>query len=316
MVSAMTNMLIVLLFIYEWYRSRKFPLIGIFPFLAAFSGALINALAPGNFNRFQNANGGADSSLDILDGIVQTFFVTNQELLHIITQTYFLVALIVIALLVLFSKKELEEEDYRVHPILVCIGGYLLSYIVMFPSALGYQLIPGMHIEERIVFTFSWAAALGLFIAWTHFIFWIKSRHIIEWYRNKVLIAFGCLLLVIGIIANYCYLPITRVDTAKPTISQIVEEVSSGSINDYYVACSMALLRAEATQPDHPFYVGYILPGSKLFQGSALSSDPTWWVNSSIAQVYQVGLFAYCPDHDFTEQDVIDAGANYQELLP
>ncbi len=313
MVAAMTNMLMVLLFLHNWFVERRFPLRGMLPFLSAFASALINALAPGNFVRYANGGGGKP---EYLTSIWNNFGVVNQNLLEDITYTYLLVALVIITVFVLFAKRELSKEHYRIHPLIVAIGSYGLSYIVMFPTTLGYRMVAHGYIQERTIFTFTWATAIGLVVTWTYLMHWLKARYLKKLTWNKASVVISLVLVIISTVANITYIPVARNHESKPTLQTVWDEVSSGSLNNYYVAYHLALKKAENTAVGQPCYVFYEFPPTRLFQDSCMSSDPTWWVNSTCAAVYQIPLFAYCPDHPFTQEDIDETGYTFKELLP
>lgn len=315
MVAAMTNMLMVLVFIHQWYTSRRFPLRGIIPFLFAFGSALTNALAPGNFVRYQNQAGEAAAKPHLGQALVNSFGISAEQILSILSSTYALILLVVIALLILFSKQELEDH-YRIHPLFFFLAAYALYYIVIFPSALGYDMVPHGYIQERTVFTFTQAATVGLFIAWTYLWLWIKAhKHLtLELSKRHLINAF--IVLVVCVAANIIYVPMVRGGETNPTVTQIYKEFSSQSIKEYYAARYLGYLVAMNTREDTAFYMTYELPESKLFPDDSLSSDPTWWVNRTMSYIYKVPLYAYTPSHTFGKSDLEQYNTTLRELQP
>jgi len=316
MVSAMTNMLMVLFILHRWYTTKQFPFRGIVPFLFAFASALINALAPGNFNRYTGETGISDTKMQVWDSIVHTFGITNQEIGKVISHTFFLIAILFIAAFILIPKWELSKDDYKVHPLFFLLGGYALSYIVIFPTVLGYNMAPGDYIQERLIYAMSVVIALSLIIFWTYLMFWMKAGHSIALSKSKLAVAGYMGLLLIGLIVNIYYVPIVRDEQCKPTLAQIHQEFSTGSIYEYYAAHHLTFLLAMNTRPDTAFHIYYWFPESHLFTYSSFSADPNWWVNSTAAATFDVPIFAYVPDHDFTEQDALDAECTIESLLP
>ena len=316
MVAAMTNMLMVIFVIHRWYSQHRFPLRGIIPFFCAFVSALVNALAPGNFNRYSNAAGDAAARPHIKAAIWNTFGVANEQLLRMLTSTYLLIALALIALLVLFSRKEINDRDYRIHPFFFFIGSYALTYIVMFPSVLGYDMVPHGYIQERTVFTFSQAATLGIILTWTYLMFWIKTNYELTWASARNPLIAGLVLVVVCTFANLYYVPIARQDEAKPTLTEIYIEHRSGSLKQYYMANHLVFWGTTYTRKDSICRIEYEVPDSNLFAFHNLSSDTGWWVNYTIASIYEIPFFAYVPDHEFGEEDVAVYGIRSEDLLP
>lgn len=316
MVAAMMNMLIVLAVLHQWFRNHKFPLRGLVPFLFALASALLNALAPGNFNRYRNYVGDEVARPDVAGALLNTLGVTNEQFGRIFSTTYVLIALILIALVVLFSKRELDDKEYRVHPLFFFVGSYLLAYIAMFPTVLGYNMVPGGYIQERTMFTFTQVATLGIIVSWTYLMFWWKANYNLEWATSKVAVMIGCLFLVIGTVANVYYVPIARNQESNPTLTQIYQEWSTGSLERYYAEYRMALMTAIGTEQYGQCHVMYYIEDSKLFTESSMSSDPNWWVNYAIAQIYELEFFAYIPGHEFSPEDYEPYNVTMDDLRP
>ncbi|MCR5640182.1 MAG: DUF6056 family protein [Lachnospiraceae bacterium] len=316
MVAAMTNLLMVLIFIRKWVVTRQFPWRGLLPFLFAFASALTNALAPGNFKRYARGVGDASATPDIGTSLVNTFHITNEHFGNIFSQTYVLIALVLIAISVFCCKQTLDKQKYSIHPLFFFLGGYALAYISMFPSVLGYAMVPHGFIQERTLFAFTQAAVLGLLIAWTYLCFWWKTHPIVQLERRTLATVICVLLLVVSVVANTCYVSAARSEKAKTTLAQFYTEYSTGYIQKCYAAYYLATLNTINEREDRPFYVNYEIPDSKLLPEHCLSSDPQWWINVTMAQAYKVVFFAYTPDHPFTEADAMEHDTTIADLQP
>lgn len=316
MVAAMTNMLMVLFAIHSWYRKRQFPVRGIVPFLFAFGSALANALAPGNFVRYQNAAGDGAAKPDFVGALLNTFGVTNEQFGRVFSATYVFIALVLIALVVLFSKRELDDKEFRVNPLFFFVGSYFLAYIVMFPSVLGYDMVAGGYIQERTVFAFTQAATFGIIVSWTYLMFWWKANYNLQWVTSKAALALGCLLLVVSIVVNVCYVPIARGKNSKPTLTEIYEEATSGALDEYYAQYRLVFWTAISTKQNGRCNIQYEIEESKLFTENSFSSDPNWWVCYAIAQVYELEIFAYIPGHEFSPEDYEPINVTMDDLRP
>ncbi len=314
MVAAMINIFMVWIICYERFMHGRFPFRGLLPCLFAFAGALMNALAPGNFTRYTSGTG--DSAPDYLGSIVNTLIITCEHLLHVFTRTYFLVALVLVTVAVVFTQVSASREQFRVHPLVIVIANFISCYLVVFPTVLGYHLMPGDFVEERIQFTFAWIGAMLVFMTWIYTLMWVKARHEgTPEFRGKA-VAISAAVLVVCVIANILYVPAMRPEGTTPTLTTIYNEVSSGALENYYAANSLALRGAVDTGVGNRYYIFYEIPETKLFMGNSFSSDDQWWVNRTAAAIYRLAIFAYCPEHPFSEQDALDAGYTIEQLLP
>ena len=312
MAAGMINIVMVLMFLSRWITTRRFPLRGLIPFLFAFGSALINTLAPGNFARYMNAYGTRPS---IRHGILQTFVITSQQFLQLFKHTYLLIALIIIAVTLLCMRQEISKEHFQLHPMLVLLAGYVACYVVMFPSVLGYSLAISQRVEDRIKFTFAWVAMLAIVFGWSYLMCWIRIHILPRLKVENIPISLGIITLFVALVLNPIYIRITRVDT-HPTLTTIYKEYHSGALEQYYAAYHLMLLGAEAAETSSHYVVTYEIPMSALFMNHPISADNTWWVNTSMAAVYQLSAFTYGPDHPFTEEDALEAGYTIEQLLP
>ena len=316
MVAAMTNMLMVLIFVRKWFLDHHFPLRGLLPFLFAFASALTNSLAPGNFKRYARGVGDANATPHVGTALINTFKITNEHYANIFSKTYILIALVLIAVCVFLCKQNNEEKKYGIHPLFFFLGGYALAYISMFPSVLGYAMVPHGYIQERTLFTFTQAAVLGLFIAWTYLCFWMKGNIKFAFLHRQVAIATAVLALVISVIANVCYVSVARSGKTKTTVAEYYTEYSSGEIQKCYAAYYLATLLAINAREDRAFYVEFDIPDTPLLPEHCLSSDPQWWINLTMAEAYKVVYFAYTPDHEFSEADAMEYDTTIADLQP
>lgn len=313
MVSAMVNMWIVLLMMYHWYSCKKIPWRGILPFLVAFATSLANALAPGNFLRYGS---GVATQPDYLGSVLNTFKVVNELLIRLTKFTYLPVALVLIAVVVLFTRTKGAKEDYRLNPLIMLIADYFMSFIVMFPCVLGYRLTPGAYVAERVVFTFSVITALSIGIFWTYFMLWLKMRMQREIVIRTKHIICALMLGIVLFAGNTATIYYARGAGNHPTITEFVKEYSRGYLENYYLAYRLALQAAKDAPEGSAYAISHIIPESSLYMNPTISSDSEWWVNRSIAMFYQLSVVSYAPDHGYSSEDITDAGYSVEELMP
>ncbi len=291
MVAGMVNIFFVWIVILIWYERRHFPLRGVIPFFFAFGGALLNTLAPGNFTRYADNYGVGRP--DFKSAFIYTGVITLEHLVHLLTQTYFLVALLIVAVVVLFSRVELPANCFRLNPIFLVIATYISCYVIIYPTVLGYNLLPRQFVEERICFTFAWIAALLLFLTWTYFLVWVKTGFFTESWTHRTAVIVTTVAIFLGVAGNLLYVPRFRADGSAPTLTTMYREYRSGNLAYYYASYHLALLGAEAQPVSGLYYIFYEIPENKLFMGNSMSADPEWWVNRTAAAVSQLALFDY-----------------------
>lgn len=314
MVAGMVNIFFVCILLYTWFTEKKFPLRGIVPFLFSFGGALLNALAPGNFIRYAGSYG--EGAPDVRSSIINTFIIALHHIYNLATKTYLLVALLLVAFFILILPMEQDRNHFRVHPIFLAIAGYICCYTIVFPTVLGYHLMPGDYVEERIVFTFAWVASLLILLTWSYALMWLKIRYLSDLKWTGLSIVLAGIVFCFGVLLSTAYIPHFRQDASVTTLRTIWREHKSGSLKNYYAAYHLTLKQADDTPVGEACYIFYEIPETRLFMKSSMSAQPDWWVNRSVAAVYQLGLFDYCPEHPFTEQDALDAGYTLEQLLP
>jgi len=310
--AAMINIFMVCIFLLKWAATRKLPIRGILPFLCAFGSALMNTIAPGNYVRFHSE---VASHMNLVSSVINTFLICLQQIYHLFTHTYLLIGLTLIALFVCIIPTEKTASDFRIHPLFVIFSTVVCCYIVLFPSVLGYQLQLGTPIEQRILFAFSWISSLCIVFAWTYTLLWVKVNKFNENTSREGAITLSAIALFVALVLNLLYVPAMRMDS-RPTLTTIFQEYRSGALQQHYAAYHLLLLGAEAAEQGSHYVVTYEIPPSPLFMDHHLSADNTWWVNTTLAAVYQLGAFTYGPDHPFTEEDALAAGYTIEQLLP
>lgn len=176
-------------------KIEKNILIGI----AAFLGALANAVAPGNFARH--------AIVDSEVRLMETLWVTMVRVSDTIADGFQNGMLLVIVVVVfLIAYKNLGESEFQFkYPGLVLIYGLFAIYITDFPVVLGYS---GKLMPDRCVFVEQFAVILWCIIATIYWAGWASGKKVFafskEWY------------LVIAII---CMIPMT----SYLSISKLIE---------------------------------------------------------------------------------------------
>lgn len=313
---------IVTVFIILWHlrEHKRFPVRTIIYFVCIFAGALINTLAPGNFMRHQSVS--PDGSLDIAGALKNTVGLLNWQIGLVARETHYLAVLAVSAILMVIAVgmtkkgKSLTKTAYKVTPISVIIGSYIVCYVTLFPSVLGYNsTTDDMYIEIRLAYMMGWIISMASVFAVAYTTLWILSRVAgsgdeqtaalagskvsskdIGSGRSRVAAALAVVILaavaVIGVV--YANGEIKKTELGETYVSRLFTELQNDKMKQNYEGMQILIYQCKTTPMDHVQYEADI-PISKILKHQLLSSDPSWWINMGIANYYEKAWVAYCP---------------------
>lgn len=161
-----TLLLIAILLSYALYKRLRET---IFVFTVSFLGALINACAPGNFNR--RAVMHHNTEYNILQSITDTVVFTFGELEHKLTETVLAVIIIGVLFLILTGKDGMRTTLSFNYPILAALVGFVGVCIVNFPVILGSG-----SVQDRGLYVQDLASYILIYLWILYFCGWIKSK--------------------------------------------------------------------------------------------------------------------------------------------
>ena len=126
----------LLLTIYEWISSKKLPYIKLVIFVCYFSGALINAIAPGNFLRQQTSEG---NGLQIFASLKNSFLVYESNFRWLFHSTNFSLILLLVLLCGFFLYRGIIIKNIAGYTF-ISFAGIIAPFVVIFPAVLGYNV--------------------------------------------------------------------------------------------------------------------------------------------------------------------------------
>ena len=111
----------------------------ILPFLASFSGALINVLAPGNFARANEVS--SEGHATVVDAIRDTFQCYHDETVIIFGSVLFVIVLAAVFIFCMVYRTKVFSNGVSTAKILLLIPAvFLIQFFTMFPVTFGYHL--------------------------------------------------------------------------------------------------------------------------------------------------------------------------------
>lgn len=135
-VAANCAFLVTLLFFLVW--QKKFRKDALFPFGTAFIGAVINAVAPGNFIRSTEPL--VEGHATFFDAIRDTFVMQMYEERVFLGNLIFILAMLLIFILCVFFRLKFIEGGVSLPLMLISfVGTGVIRYLTLFPVAYGYH---------------------------------------------------------------------------------------------------------------------------------------------------------------------------------
>ena len=285
------NIVTLLLIVWKWQQDKKLPLRSLIFFASIFVGALVNTIAPGNFVRYGYVK--SDRILNITGAFTNTFGILHWQYSLMVGETYFIAGILIACIAVLFMTKKSEERIYTVNPVFMLLGAYLTCYVSLFPSVLGYNnTSDNKYMEIRLAFFTGWIITITSVFAAVYTVLWLRER--VTFFEGRTVIGVLALAAVIAVIVAHGN--IIKTELGETYVSCFFRELSDGTMKGNYEA--MMMIRFLCGEPA-PNYVRYeeTIPDSEILKQQLLSSDPTWWINQSLAKYYGKDWMAYCPPY-------------------
>ena len=269
-------LLAVIVLDFEKFRERKHLVI---PFVSGFIGALINAVAPGNFAR-------ADESLipgheTIWDGFRDTFSCLFKSYPKAIDLVFILCALFVLAICVLYKIKVLDGKMTGIRMLIVVLGVFLLQYFEVFPAAYGNhsdELSPHLAIEHYIITRLTVLFVIICLAQWIHENFEVVEKAGMAF---KVACAVAAVLIIV--------LPATRAIISDSFTARTFRDLKSGTMNRVYTIREYELATFELAEDgsDCIIYQPWDI-SSESMTHMGITSDSAWIVNRSAANMFKL----------------------------
>ncbi len=262
---------LLLLLVYKFFNKRTLCIGDISVFVVIVSGALVNAVAPGNFVRYADGN---QSGVQILDTIMPSIYVALDEVVHVLTNQWVMVGL---AVLLILSGKLMEKIFIRSLPtVLLLIGSVGLPIISAYPVLLGYG---GKNISvfgDRCLYVLDFSILVVVFLYTIIIGVYINNR-----FKVHTVHKIRCYVVIIAII----YFVININTTTNNGIILSLQDIMTGRTRVY--SEQIEDLFGEITESDEMNCVISELPEKPLSSmWIYISDDEKHWVNESLAVYY------------------------------
>lgn len=264
---------LLLFYLYLFLQDRKLEWQSFVMFGVWFVGALANAVAPGNFARYDMVD---TTGVHPIKGVLNSIEVTGQRYsVFFMTTNFVVLALCLFACGILLGKSYAFKKRGAVLGC-VCLG-LLTPVVSAFPLTLGYSsdILP-----ERCAFVVDVAIIISVAC------FMIVCGILLEnklGAERKVLIGIAVACCALTIIDNYSIRDIKQL--------QIAKEVVNGTYGDHYVAYEQFMERMDAyndgadvvlTTEEIPYQINNLY-------NYYMSTDPEDWINTAVAEYYGLG---------------------------
>lgn len=249
-------------------KSLKYALI---PFLSTFAGALVNAVAPGNYVRKAMSY----ESISVLTAVKYTLIAVWQELCYLFSQTYVPVIFLVIAIVAVIFIHPVKRGMWN--PVVVSAAMAASWIISTFPFCYGYA---SSHLEERNAATLDWFMVIGIFLFIISIANWCKLK--------SVTITQGTIYVtVLLVIMNLGYMQNLVPITDMPSI-RCWKEILSGEAAEYHNEWITVFETIEASNEAvvEVWISEEAADRDKVIKHPGMSGNFDNWVNKGVAGFY------------------------------
>ena len=268
-------LLLVVLLTYDELKEKKMI---IFPFIMAFTGALWNVLAPGNFARVD----ALAMPYTVGNAIVDTWMHWKNYLVSIFHNPLMLFILATIFIVTYASGvKVISKGVTHVKLFIILIGVFMTQYLTAFPAILGYR---GIGLSNwRTSSTYELVAKLTFIFLIICFAQWCRESVKIS---SKIVPVFAVLVLVLGI----CNMKEIQDGVKAGYAYNVAKEFSDGKIRENYKIREYILSQVYSKDCSGEDVIIYAnkTPGCSTMYGMGLTVDCEAFVNISAAGLFRV----------------------------
>ena len=268
-------LLAILILTYPKVKEKKTVAL---PFIGAFVGAIINAVAPGNFNRLDGP------PLNVFTGLSETFLCYVSDVKLLFTSRIFWFALILcFAVVTLLKVKILPNGVSNLQLVIVLIGSFLVQYFSLFPitfanhisnmSELSMRTYSSYEVVAKLMFIF----AIAILAQWA-----FERKEKIAEYGSIALIAVSVLFLLI----TY---PSTKSELKSGIAYNVINDFRSGAMIENYTVREYILSTLETAEEgsDAILYIAPFKRANAMY-GMGLGIDCEEFVNRSAAGLFRL----------------------------
>lgn len=269
--------LAVIILEFDKVKKRKYLVV---PFITAMTGALINAMAPGNFQRSgQYVTPGHET---VLDGIRDSFICLFKAYPQAFDVVFVLSAIAIFSLCILCNVKLFDGEISHVKMAVIVGGIFLVQYFEVFPGAYGnhYDEHSGHLLLVHLIVTR--LSSLFVVVAasqWAreHFVAKIKVNNVFTVLKGVCIAAIALILV----------LPVSRNVLKESFTARTFRDFRSGAMVRVYRVREYQLSTFEMAEDgtDCIIYTPWDVSSESL-PSLGIGSDSEWIVNRSAANLF------------------------------
>lgn len=240
------------------------------PFGAAFLGAVVNTLAPGNYVRHDLITA---EGLQIGDALINTVYIMYGRLYSLLHGT--LLPCLTVFLALVFLRTKQKYEELQLNPVWIWIGIFCGAYISVFPVMLGYNAATTI---SRAMFILDLMLVIGVFFATMHTVIWMK-----RW--SRVLSSMKGIGITLTIILIGLFVNGRNLDFRSMIIPKMIEEQRNGVMRECR-DLHMEIIQTIKESKEDDVIIEVKRLNSAILKGSGLSDNKEHWINMGIASFY------------------------------
>ena len=264
---------ILLITIYLWWKNRKVPVRNLIVFGIWFACALVNTLAPGNYNRHDYVS--PTSGLHPLKALEDGYILLTCRMNYLFLQTAFVGMILLVLLIGILLGRKYKVMTH--HRLTLAVLGMLTPMVTAFPIVLGYGR--NDYLPDRCAF----ALDMALILSFMHLAI------VVGMMLGKFLEpgAVSSVLAMVGILA--CVSLMTdEYDITDVKVRDVAEELSEGIYAAHYYQIKDFFETLDDYEPGSDVLISaYTVPVT--IDNSCnfwLNTDSSNWVNRSVAEYY------------------------------
>lgn len=269
-IAAFINVGMLLLLLYSFFYCHEYRK-QLFLFVVSFFGAVINVVAPGNYNR----HGQISSEYPVLDSIKYSFLGTANRNINLIFGVAF--PFLILSIIILY--KYIAEINIKIiNPIILAAFFGIGEAIIDFPVHLGYS---DNHMPTRCEFVSRIAMVLFMEL-------WLinSSRWIMSKLRGTFSFSNANVLLIIVVVYTAC-IPFISDDVSDMFYPfKMYDDLCNGELEKYESANNLILSALENADNEDIVLDIYEWADIDYLRDMRLSSDPDYWVNHETTSYY------------------------------
>jgi len=268
-------LLAILILSYPKVKEKKTVLL---PFVGAFAGAILNAVAPGNFNRLDG------TTLNIFTGLSDTFLCYISDLKLLASGWLFWFSLILcFSLVILLKIKILPNGVSNIQLAIAVIGSWLVQYFTLFPVTYPIHINDMSGMSQRTYSSCEVIIKLMFIFCVLILAQWISER------KEKPAEYTSIALIAVSLAFMLITYPATKDELKSGIAYKVIDDFRSGAMVENYNMRSyiISCLDNAEENSDAIIYVPPFHIANSMY-GMGLDTDSGWFVNYSAAGLFDL----------------------------